>query len=46
MDEETHTVVPVTIDTDYQGDLRISIPKIGIENIKITPNVESYSKDV
>jgi len=45
-DEKSHQIVPVKIDQEYQGNLNISIPAIGIKNIKISPNVESYHKDV
>lgn len=43
-DITTQTQKPIVVDKDYTTVMHIDIPSIGIENIKITPNVNSYDE--
>ena len=45
-DVVTQTQKPIVIDKDYNKPMYITIESIGIENIKITPNVDSYDAKV
>jgi LPXTG-site transpeptidase (sortase) family protein len=45
-DPTTNTTKEVAIDTNYQKDMYITIKSVGIEDIIITPNVESTEEEV
>jgi len=45
-DPVTQTQKEVVIDKDYDKDMYIDITSIGISNIKISPNVDSYNEKV
>ncbi len=37
---------PVKIDREYSAEMKLSIPSVGIENIIVTPNVDSFNEEV
>lgn len=37
---------PIVIDREYSDEMRLTISSANINNIKVTPNVESYEEDV
>jgi LPXTG-site transpeptidase (sortase) family protein len=45
-DVETQTQKDIVIDKDYNKPMYLTIDSIGIENIKVTPNVDSYDQTV
>jgi len=45
-DPETQTQKVVVIDQEYSNPMYLTISSIGIEDIKVTPNVDSYNEDV
>jgi LPXTG-site transpeptidase (sortase) family protein len=44
-DVTTQTEKTIVIDKDYTAPMTINIPSIGISNINITPNVDSYNEE-
>lgn len=44
-DVTTQTEKAIVIDKDYTAPMTINIPSIGISNINITPNVDSYNEE-
>lgn len=45
-DPVTHTYKPIVIDQTYTKDMSLSIDALGIKNIRVKSNVESYSEDI
>lgn len=44
--QQAEKIEGVTIDTEYSKDMFINIGSVGIENVKVTSNVESYDENV
>lgn len=45
-DPISQTQKPIVIDKDYSKDMYIDIASIGITNIKISPNIDSYNEKI
>lgn len=45
-DPTTNTYKTVFVDTTYAGSMKLSIPSLGISQVKVAPNTESYNEDV
>lgn len=43
---QTNSNINIVVDKDYQKEMKLSIPDIGISNITVTPNVDSFDENV